>query len=115
MIASLLCLYLFQLGTGMSTLTYALARAGEQEKARALADEALATQLPRAVRPHLTMTYAALGDMYRVVSLLREARNEGWPWSAEYSSIRDLAIWPTTKKSGRCTAVLCRPRVPRRV
>jgi DNA-binding winged helix-turn-helix (wHTH) protein/Flp pilus assembly protein TadD len=81
----------------LTTLTYALARSGEHGAAHALAEQARAVELPRAVRPHLAMTYAALGDAERVVALLREARDEGCPWfgGARYDPrLEDLADHP---------------------
>jgi len=64
----------------MTALSYALAKAGEADEARSIADSAASATLPWAPKPHVAMTYAALGDAERVVELLRDAREEHCPW-----------------------------------
>lgn len=64
----------------MTVLSYTLARAGDVAEARRLADTIGAAVLPRAPRPHLAMTYVALGDHDRALELLSEARRERCPW-----------------------------------
>jgi Flp pilus assembly protein TadD len=64
----------------MTTYTYALARSGQIEEARALADMLLSKRFPRAPRPHLAMTYVALGNTDKALELLDEARVEKCPW-----------------------------------
>lgn len=64
----------------ITTRTYALARAGRDEQARALADDLINDELPRACRPHLAMTFVQLGEHARALELLRQARDEKCPW-----------------------------------
>ena len=64
----------------MTTRAYALARAGRDDQARALADDLINEDLPRACRPHVAMTFVQLGEHARAIELLREARDEKCPW-----------------------------------
>lgn len=64
----------------LTALSYALARAGQAREAKSIADSAQSATLPRAQRPHLAMTYVALGHAERAIELLREGRDERCPW-----------------------------------
>lgn len=63
-----------------TALSYTLARAGQSRKARELAEPLLSEEFPRAVRPHLAMTFVALNDANTAVALLRQAYEERCPW-----------------------------------
>lgn len=64
----------------MTFYTYALARAGQKEKARALIDSLPTNKLPRAPLSFIAMTYVQLGDFHIALRLLRDSREEKCPW-----------------------------------
>jgi transcriptional regulator HilA, main transcriptional regulator of SPI1 len=66
-----------------AALGYALAQAGRRDEARSLVARVIdAPTPPHAMRSHLAMVHAALGERSRTIELLRQARDEPCSWFA---------------------------------
>lgn len=64
----------------LTTLSYALARAGRSVEARAVAEESERAIIPRATRSHIAPIYVEIGETDRALELLKEARRDGCPF-----------------------------------